>query len=293
MLTSWSEVATPAELSIASVLMRPPLSAYSIRPRCVKPRLPPSPTTLQRRSRSVHPHRIVGAIADLGVRFRGGFHIGADAAVVEQIDRRLEDRADQLVRRELIGFDPQHALASRGDRNRFRRARPHAAAFRDQLGVVIGPRRTRKLEQTRALVEAARRIGVGIDENMAMIERRDELDVFREQHAVAEHVARHVADARNGEVGRLRVDAHLAEVALHRFPRAARGDAHLLVVVSRRPAGGEGIAEPEAVFLRDRIGVIGEGGGSLVRRDHEIRIVGIVAPHLRRRHHLARRRGCR
>ena len=51
MLTSWSEVSTPAELSIASVLMRPPASAYSMRPSCVQPRLPPSATTLQRSSR--------------------------------------------------------------------------------------------------------------------------------------------------------------------------------------------------------------------------------------------------
>ena len=48
MLTSWSEQLTPPALSIASVLTRPPASANSIRPRCVKPRLPPSPTTRQR-----------------------------------------------------------------------------------------------------------------------------------------------------------------------------------------------------------------------------------------------------
>ena len=51
MLTSWSEQLTPATLSIASVLIRPPPSAYSIRPRWVKPRFPPSPTTRQRNSR--------------------------------------------------------------------------------------------------------------------------------------------------------------------------------------------------------------------------------------------------
>jgi hypothetical protein len=50
MLTSWSEQLTPPALSMASVLMRPPPSAYSMRPRCVKPRLPPSPTTRQRSS---------------------------------------------------------------------------------------------------------------------------------------------------------------------------------------------------------------------------------------------------
>ena len=50
MLTSRSEQSTPPELSIASLLMRPPRSAYSMRARCVSPRLPPSPTTRQRRS---------------------------------------------------------------------------------------------------------------------------------------------------------------------------------------------------------------------------------------------------
>ena len=65
-----------------------------------------------------------------------------------------------------------------------------------------------------------------------VIEGRKELYVPRQQHPVAEHVARHVADAGNGEVGGLGIDAHLAEVALDRLPRAARGDAHHLVVVA-------------------------------------------------------------
>ena len=45
------------------------------------------------------------------------------------------------------------------------------------------------------------------------------------------------------------VDVHLAEVPLDRLPGAARGDAHLLVVVAGRAAGREGVAEPEAVLL--------------------------------------------
>src|SRR5881227_1390827 len=46
--TSWSERSTPAELSMASVLMRPPASAKAIRARCVKPRFPPSATARPR-----------------------------------------------------------------------------------------------------------------------------------------------------------------------------------------------------------------------------------------------------
>ena len=65
MFTSWSEVSTPAELSMKSVLIRPPepphpKRAYSMRPRCVRPRLPPSPTHRQRRSR---PSTRIGSLA--------------------------------------------------------------------------------------------------------------------------------------------------------------------------------------------------------------------------------------
>ncbi len=44
MLTSWSEVSTPAELSMKSVFTSPPPSAYSTLASCVSPRFPPSPS---------------------------------------------------------------------------------------------------------------------------------------------------------------------------------------------------------------------------------------------------------
>ena len=93
MLTSWSEVSTPAELSMASVFdpaRRP--SANSIRPSWVRPRLPPSPTTLTRSSLAVHPDRVVGLVADVGVGLAGGLDVGADAAVPQQVHRRGQDR---------------------------------------------------------------------------------------------------------------------------------------------------------------------------------------------------------
>jgi hypothetical protein len=53
-----------------------------------------------------------------------------------------------------------------------------------------------------------------------MVERRHQTDLFGKQHAVAEHVARHVAHARNRE--RLVLDIHVefAEMPLHGLPRA-------------------------------------------------------------------------
>jgi hypothetical protein len=50
---------------------------------------------------------------------------------------------------------------------------------------------------------------------MAMIERGDQFDVAREQHPVAEDVARHVADPGCREIGSLGVDAHLAEASFN------------------------------------------------------------------------------
>src|SRR3546814_11939646 len=79
-------------------------------------------------------------------------------------------------------------------------------------------------------------------------------------HAVAEHVAGHVADADAGEILGLAVAAHRAEMALDRFPRTARGDAHALVVVADGTAGGERVVEPVTVGLGDAVGDIGEAG---------------------------------
>src|SRR5437763_15117253 len=100
------------------------------------------------------------------------------------------------------------------------------------------------MEQALALDEAARRSRRRGDEDMTVIESGDEPDVAREQHAVAEHVARHVADTSDGKVGLLGVDAHLPEMALDRFPRAAGCDATRLVIVPERAARSERIALP-------------------------------------------------
>ena len=81
--------------------------------------------------------------------------------------------------------------------------------------------------------------------------------------------------------------AHLAEVPLHAFPGAARGDAHGLVVIADAAARGEGIAQPVPVLLADLVGVVGEGGRSLVGGDHQVGIVAVEAHHLGRRHGLS------
>ena len=122
---------------------------------------------------------------------------------------------------------------------------------------------------------------------MHVVEGGHEPDMPGEQHRVPEHVSAHVADADRGEIGRLAVDPQFAEMALDRLPPAARRDAHALVVVALGAAGGERIAEPEAVFRGQRIGDVGEGRRALVGRNHQIGVVAVVAHHLRRRDHLS------
>ena len=109
-----------------------------------------------------------------------------------------------------------------------------------------------------------------------MVEGRDEPDAVRQEHAVAEHVAGHVADADRGELIDLRIQAQLAEVPPDRLPSAASRDPHCLVVITGGTAGGERVPEPEAVFERDLIGYIGEGRCAFVGGDHEVRVVAVI-----------------
>ena len=238
---------------------------------------------------AVDPHRVVRLVLDRGVGLGARLDVGADAAVVEQVDRRPQDCADDLGRGECVDavFDREPRAQLGRDRDRLQRARVHPAACGDVCGVVVGPRRTRPLEQPASFCERLGRIRVGIEEQVPVIERGDELDVLRQQHRVTEHVARHVADADHGEVVVIGIDLQVAEVAPHRLPRTPRRDAHRLVVVTVLAARRERVAQPEAASARDLVGNVGEGRGALVGGDHQIGIVVVVADHLIRRYDLA------
>ncbi len=197
------------------------------------------------------------------------------------------ERPDQLVGSEGGRVDLQRLPRLRGELDRLGGARPDAAALGDQLLVVVRPGGARQVEQALALLPARLGIGVGVEEDLAVVERSEQPDLAREQHAVAEHVARHVADADRAERLRAHVVAELAEVALDRLPGAGGGDPHLLVVVAGRATGGERVAEPVAVLGGHRVGEIGEGGGALVGSHDQVGIVLVVADDVGRRHGLA------
>ena len=119
-----------------------------------------------------------------------------------------------------------------------------------------------------------------------MIECRDESRAGRQQHAVAEHVAAHVADADGRNRVLTRIQTELAEMPFDGFPGAARRDAHLLVVVAGRSARRERIAQPESILGRKRVGDIGEAGRAFVGGDDEIRVGVVPAERALRAHDL-------
>ena len=92
MFTSWSEVSTPALLSIASVLMQPAAQRVLDAAQLGEAEVAALGDRLrQRRSRAVDAQRVVRLVADVGVALGVRLHVGADAAVVEQVDRRAQD----------------------------------------------------------------------------------------------------------------------------------------------------------------------------------------------------------
>ena len=75
-------------------------------------------------------------------------------------------------------------------------------------------------------------VWVGIDEDVAMIERRDELQVRGAQQSIAEHIATHIANADHDEFIALGISAERRGMTPHALPRTACRDRHHLVVVA-------------------------------------------------------------
>ena len=83
----------------------------------------------------VDPDRVVGLVADVRLGLGRGLDVGADAAVVQQVDRRLEDRPDQVVGRDPLVVDVQDFADLGAERDRLgasgrTRHRPRRSATR-------------------------------------------------------------------------------------------------------------------------------------------------------------------
>ena len=91
-----SEVFTPAELSMASVLSRTPAQRRLDPPALRHAEIGALSDHLGGDLAAGHPDGVIGAVADRVVGLGRGAHIGADAAEEQEIDRRLEDGVHQL-----------------------------------------------------------------------------------------------------------------------------------------------------------------------------------------------------
>ena len=243
----------------------------------------------------VDAQRVVGPVADVGVALDRRLHVGADAAVPEQIDRGAQDRRDEVVGPQLghRRLDAEHIAHLGRERDRLELAGVHAAAGRDQTLGRSRPSSNAAARTGAGARRVRRRVGIGVEEHVAMIERRHEPQVRRQQHAVAEDVARHVADADHGEFVGVDVLADHTCVSAHALPRTTRRDPHLLVVVAVAPPRGERIAEPEVVLGGDLVGDVAERRRALVGGHDEVRVVGIVDHDVGRVHDRGPRRRCR
>jgi len=127
--------------------------------------------------------------------------------------------------------------------------------------------------------EAGSRIGVRVEEDVAMVEGGDQAHGARSEQPVPEHVAGHVADTHHAHGITGHVDTELPEVVGHRDPGALGGHAVALVVVAVPATGCEGVVEPEPGPRGDGVGGVGEGRGAAVGSDDEVGVIAVVADH--------------
>ena len=126
---------------------------------------------------AVHTQAVVGPVAHIGVRFGRGLHIGADTAVPEQVDRGTQDGRDELDRREGAALDTEHPLHLGRQLDALGGARVHAAAGRDERGVVVGPTAARQGEQPDPFGERLGGIGRRVAEDVPVVEGRHQAQV--------------------------------------------------------------------------------------------------------------------
>ena len=139
-------------------------------PPLAEAQVPPLPHDLAPELSSVDAQRVVRLVVHVGVGLVRGLHVRADPSVPQQVDRRTEDRPDQLGRRHLLGLDPQRLGRLGADRDRLSVPLVHAAALRQCVPVVVRPRGALELEQALSLGEARLGVGIGIEEHVLVVE---------------------------------------------------------------------------------------------------------------------------
>ena len=130
---------------------------------------------------AVHPDRVVRLVADVRVRLGRRLDVGADAAVPQQVGGRLEDRlhaARPASSRSSPTAGPGGARPDGEIGTDFAAREYTPPPGLSSVGVVVRPRRARQPEQPLPLRERHLGIGVGVEEDVPVVERRHQPDVL-------------------------------------------------------------------------------------------------------------------
>jgi hypothetical protein len=119
---------------------------------------------------------VVHAVPRHGVILPARLHVCADATEPHKIGGRAEDRLHEIGRRKRPLRKIKETLYLLGKCDRLRVALEHGAARREELEGIAVPVQA-VVEHPPALGEAARRIGIGVDEDVRVVERADQFDV--------------------------------------------------------------------------------------------------------------------
>ena len=84
----------------------------------------------------------------------------------------------------------------------------------DEFRIIIIPARTRQFEQAQTFFKTFGRIRMRIQENMLMIKRCKQASMFRQKHAIAKNIARHIPNAHCSEVFLLNVFVQIEKMPL-------------------------------------------------------------------------------
>ena len=206
MLTSWSEQSTPRRVVDRVRVDAPAVERVLDAAALGEPEVAALADDAAAQLVAVDADARRSAVAGLGVRLLECLHVGADAAVPQQVDRRAEDRLDQLARGSATRASmPSARRASRRQRDRLRGAREDAAARGDERRGRSRPRTSAGSSNSRSRsAKHAAGSGSGSRKTWRWSNAATSRMCSRQQHPVAEHVAGHVADADDGERPRCR-----------------------------------------------------------------------------------------
>ena len=235
---------------------------------------------------SIDTNQVVRFVAHLRVGFVLRLDVRTDSAVVHEVNWCAQNRTNQFRCRVRTCPHSQSFSCFGRHLNRLRGTRENPTSGRNQVAVVVLPARARQFKQALALLIRRGRVRVRVDEDVTVVERGYQTDVFGAQHTVTKNVTAHVTDTNGREVVGSSVDTQFTEVTFNRLPRTSGRNRHRLVVVTRGTTRSESILQPEATVNSDLVRDVREPRCTLVGCDHQVRVVFVVANRALRVHGL-------